>query len=195
MKKGTHQLNFKLLDRIIKETAINLLAEKCNDVEQRRILWTSYKNLKLWFENWERELEELGFTDRDDDGVHYIPEEQLGNIINLDETCLSLDGSKGNRGGRPEVIFFNPKFPQLGRGTSKTSLTTTMICGSTAAGEALPPHFQFQTSAQSDETTALRYALVEFMPDIRGKCGDLLKDEYFTSDSVRSLAFSAPHLP
>ena len=47
MKKGTHQLNFKLLDRIIKETAINLLAEKCNDVEQRRILWTSYKNLKL----------------------------------------------------------------------------------------------------------------------------------------------------
>ena len=31
-----------------------------------------------------------------------------------------------------------------------------MITGSTAAGEALPPHFQFQTSAKSDETQRIR---------------------------------------
>ena len=48
----------------------------------------------------------------------------------------SIYGSKGSRGGRPELIFYTPKFPQLGRGTSKISLTTTMIGRSTAAGEA-----------------------------------------------------------
>ena len=36
-----------------------------------------------------------------------IPDEQLARIINFDETCLSLDGS-GKRGGRPELVFYNP---------------------------------------------------------------------------------------
>ena len=35
----------------------------------------------------------------------------------------------------------------------------------------------------------------DFINALARKCGDLLKDEFFTSDSVRSLAFSAPHLP
>ena len=105
----------------------------------------------MWFDNWERDLEELGFTERTETS-HYIPHNQLERILNLDETCLSLDGSKGGRGGRPEVVFYSPNFPQLGRGTSKSSLTTTMIGGSTAAGEALPTHFQFQKSAQSTDT-------------------------------------------
>ena len=102
-------------------------------MEQRRILWTTYKNLKLWFDNWKQFLEELGFAHRNDDCDLVVPPDQLARILNFDETCLSLDGSKGNRGGRPEVIFFNPNFPQLGRGTSKTSLTTTYITASSCS--------------------------------------------------------------
>ena len=120
-------LSFKLLDRLIVETAIDLTAAKMDNVEQRRILWTTYKNLKMWFENWKVDLEELGFAHRDASGKLIISEEQLARIVNLDETCLSLDGSKGNRGGRPEVIFFDPRLPQVGAGTSKSSLMTTAV--------------------------------------------------------------------
>jgi len=168
--KDETKLDFKLLDRIFKETAINLLCDKMNSVEQRRILWTTYKNLKMWFENWEHDLEDLGFTLREGD-KHYIPDDQMHRIVNLDETCLSLDGSKGNRGGRPEVTFFHPMFPQLGKGSSKSSLTTTMIGGSTAAGEALPPHFQFQTTAQTGDNERLNNGMLHHVKPIIGKFG------------------------
>ena len=46
-----------------------------------------------------------------------------------------------------------------------------MIGGSNALGEALPPHFQFQTSAQPDETQQLNNAMMNIVPKIRGKFG------------------------
>jgi hypothetical protein len=51
-----------------------------------------------------------------------------------------------------------------GRSTSKTALTATMITGSTAAGEALPPHFQFPTKAQSEETMKINIEGPSSMP-------------------------------
>ena len=87
------------------------------------------------------------------------------------QTCLVLDGSKCNRGGRPEVIFYSPYLPNLGKATIKNSATTTMIAGSTAAGEPIPPHFQFQTRAQSVETQNVNINLVRFLPNIIGKFG------------------------
>ena len=142
----------KLLNQIVWYKSINLNAAKLHSMEARRIQWTTAKNLTMWFNNWSHDLVELGFaTKLNDDGDINIPEEQLGRIINFDETCLSMDGS-GNRGGQPEVVFYNPLLPQTGRATSKSSLTTTMITGSNALGEAIPPHFQFQTSAILTET-------------------------------------------
>ena len=105
----------------------------------------------MWFNNWSRDLIELGFATADEMGHAVIPEEQLNNIVNINETCLSLDGSQGNQGGRPEVSFYDPNLPQVGTSTSKSAKTTTMITGSTAAGKAIPPHFQFQTAAQSED--------------------------------------------
>ena len=87
--------------------------------------------------------------EKDTDGNIVIPDDQMYNIINIDERCLLLDGSKGNRGGHPKVIFFDPHFPQLGRGMSTRSITTTIITRSNAMEETIPPHFQFQMSAQS----------------------------------------------
>ena len=41
----------------------------------------------MWFNNWGHDLVELGFaTKLNDDGDIYIPDEQLGRIINFDET-------------------------------------------------------------------------------------------------------------
>ena len=95
----------------------------------------------------------------------------LKHIINLDETCLSLDGSNGTRGGRPEVVLFDPNLPRLGKATGKTAKTTTMITGSNAAREALPPHFQFQTAATADERQRLRNKMLQWMPNVIGKFG------------------------
>ena len=131
-------------------------AAKVNNVEDRRVQWTTHKNLKLWFENWGKDLVELGFAHLDEHGDVIIPDDQLHRILNFDETCLSHDGSNGARGGRPEVFIYDPRLPLPGKRTSKCSSMTTMITGSTAAGEALPPHFQFQMSAKSNETQHIR---------------------------------------
>ena len=178
MNQQEDRISFTLLERILTETAVDLFAAEMNNVEERRILWTMYHNLMVWFENWKHILEDLGFAERDSSGELYIPQEQLPRILNVDESCLSLDGSQGNRGGRPEVIFFNPRFPQCGKGTSKSSLTTTFITGSNAAGEAIPPHFQFQTSAQSGENMKLNNNMMEFVPPIVGKFGHATEREF-----------------
>ena len=47
----------------------------------------------------------------------------------------------------------------------------TLITGSTALGEAIPPHFQFSTKSKSDDTMKLRSELVRYMPDTWGKFG------------------------
>ena len=103
----------------------------------------TYLNIKSWFDNWERDLLELVFAKVGSYGKTDILKEQLAKIVNIDETSLVLDGSKCNRGGKPEITFYSPNLPNLGKVTIKTSTVATMITGSTAAGE-LPPHFQFQ---------------------------------------------------
>ncbi len=84
---------------------------------------------------------------------------------------LSLDGSSINRGGRPAAYYHDPRLPQVGISTSKTSQTITMITGSNAWGEALPPHFQFMTSAQTDEGERIRNECVRYMRRIIGTFG------------------------
>ena len=108
--KDSINLSYKMLDRILAETAVELHSSKVNGVEERRILWTTYNNLKMWFGNWKIDLLNLGFATQTDEGDIIICDDQLRRILNLDETCLSLDGSKGNCGGRPEVTFYNPRF-------------------------------------------------------------------------------------
>ena len=101
-----------------------------------------------------------------------IPEKQLINILNFDETCMSMDGSTQNRGVRPEVILYDPRFPQVGKVTSKSSLTSTMITGSNAAGDPIPPHLQFQSTAMSKEMMKLQYDVIDhIMPRVRGQFG------------------------
>ena len=166
----------RVMNNLLKATAIDLLASKGQTAEHRRIQWTTYNNIKTWFDNWEEALIELGFAERIN-GRAVIPEDQLSNIINMDETCLSLDGSNGVRGGRPEAVFWNPCLPRVGRATSKSAKTTTLITGSTGAGEALPAHMQFQTAAQSADTQRMRTETMEWIPKVRGKFGgDEVKD-------------------
>ena len=46
-----------------------------------------------------------------------------------------------------------------------------MITGSNALGEALPPHFQFQTAAQSIETQRIQLDTAIYFPNVMCKFG------------------------
>ncbi len=63
----------------------------------------------MWFNNWENQLVTLGFaTCKDGVKAIDISTEQLTQILNFDETALTLDLSGTAAGWRPQAIFYNP---------------------------------------------------------------------------------------
>ena len=101
-------------------------------------------------------LVDYGFAIINTNGKLLFDIEMMKRILNLDETCMLLDRGNGNRGGCPTVMYYDVRFHQLGKATSKSALTTMMIGGSNAAGEPIPPNFQYQRSAQTPDAEALR---------------------------------------
>ncbi len=114
---------------------------------------------------------DYGFATVNTNGELVFDIEMMKRILNLDETCMSLDKGNGNRGGRPTVTYYDVRFPQLGKATSKSALTTMMIGGSNAAGEPIPPHFQFQTSAQTPDAEALCIECIRYMLNVQAAFG------------------------
>ena len=121
-------------------------------MEQRQMMWTSHSNLNLWFDTWKDTMIGLGFARKKEgtdpsntEGSLFFFPGQKDRIINLDETDGSIDNSTGQRGGRPPLVFYVSDICGGGTQASKSSYSPTIICGSTAAGEALPPHFQLKT--------------------------------------------------
>jgi len=66
-------------------------------------------------------------------------------------------------------MFYTPNLPNLGRAAIKTSASPTMITGSNAAGEPILRHFQFSTTAQSEDTQRMNIRMSTFFPKIIGK--------------------------
>jgi hypothetical protein len=141
-----------------KETANELEVGKRNVVEQRRVKWTSYDNLKCFYDMWEETVVSLGFGRRKEahdtaeiEGNIVFFSGQRRRILNFDETDGTLDNSNGQRGGRPPVVFYSSDISGGATQANKSSYSPTIICGSNAAGEAIPPHFQLKTSAQTGD--------------------------------------------
>jgi hypothetical protein len=81
----------------------HMQVNKVKCAEERRVKWTTFQNLDLWFDSWEKVLDELGFFEVDAaTGKKLIPERKLRDIVNFNETCLSLNGSTITRGGCTE---------------------------------------------------------------------------------------------
>ena len=129
-------------------------------MEECQVRWTTYKNLSIWFDEWESKLCWLGFGYHNEHGLFIIPDEQLKHIVNFNETALSLDGSEGRCGSRPAVGFYDPNLPAYKR-TSKSSMTLTMITAFSAAGESLAPHFQFPTKAKNKDNMKIECEILE----------------------------------
>ena len=82
-----------LCKRMQSDTVINLRRQQARSVEDRRINWTTHKNISLWFDNWEEDIVELGFGTRDDNGKVHIPPPAAQKDRKFDKTYPSFDGS------------------------------------------------------------------------------------------------------
>jgi len=151
---------------------------KVNVMEHRRLQWTTHQNLDLWFTTFKTTLIDLGFgrqvtpgEETNVEGEILFFEGQLKRIVNLDETDGSLDNTSGNKGGRPPVVFYFPELPSGAVAANKSGYSSTVICGSNAAGEALPPHFQLKTLSQSDATEKMSVDWFIHACDVLGQFG------------------------
>jgi len=117
----------------------------------------THQNLDLWFSTWKTTLIDLGFgreavpTDNVE-GEIFFYEKQTHRIVNVDETNGSLDNGTRNKGGRPPDVFTDQTLTHGSVAANKSGYSSTVICGSNAAGEAIPPHFQLKNLAKSMET-------------------------------------------
>ncbi len=140
-----------LLWKLQQNCNVDFKSGQAKPQEERRVCWTTYANINCLFDNWEQFLVDYGFGTIQESGKIEVSDEQRARILNLDESALSLDGSTQKRGGHPTVRFYDGSLPVIGMIASNSSQCSTLITGSTATGEVLPPHFQFLTAAKSDE--------------------------------------------
>jgi len=178
VNKAGHQLARDDLTRRLRDESAHMFeVGKANTIEQRRVEWTTHANLNLWFTTWKETLIELGFarekTEEDtvEEGeVVFLPG-QKERIVNVDETDGTLDDTCKQTGGRPPMVFTAPDVPGGSTSVNKCGYKTTVICGSTAAGEPIPPHFQLKTDAKTDEGQRVSVDWFRYCPQIRGQFG------------------------
>ena len=77
----------RILEHLLKVCPVDFKFEIATPMEERRTKWTTYKYLNLWLDKWEKNLRELGFRSTID-GKFVLPNKQLQQIINIDETAL-----------------------------------------------------------------------------------------------------------
>ena len=165
-----------VLNSLFGRTKLSLTTICSDPAEERRVWWTTAKNITDWFDKWEKEMLELGFAQRDDTGHFYFNSYNLQRILNIDETALSLDGSQSKRGGRPLALVGDRNLKSTGIQAMKSSCSITFIGGSTAVGEPLPPHFQFPTKAKDPERHQIRCDFFAFAPKIIASYGCYRRD-------------------
>jgi hypothetical protein len=111
----------------------------------------TYSNLHAWFVSFKTFLIEFGFATIGSDGKLVFLEEMLCWMVNVDETEISVNGSKTNAGSRPAISFHDPHFPLTKRPAAKSSLSCTGIFGSNAARECVAIHWQLPMAAMAEE--------------------------------------------
>lgn len=179
-KAGFKKTRDDFARKLQKETAHLLEVGKANVVEHRRLLWTTSYNLEVWFKTFKATMIDLGFarplTDEEEEdglieGSLFFFDGMKDRIGNLDETDGSLDDTTGQRGGRPPMTFYSPEIRGGATAANKTGYSATVICGSTAAGDPFPPHFQLKTTAQTDAGQRLSVDWFVHTKNVVGKWG------------------------
>lgn len=177
-KAGFNETRDDLARKLKRDTAHMFEAGKANIQEARRVQWTTKYNLDLWFSTWKSTLIDLGFareklaTDKDIVGEVVFFPMQRERILNLDETDGSIDDTTGQRGGRPALTYYAPDVSGGATQVNKSGYSATIICGSNAAGDPLPPHFQLKTAAQTVEREKMSVDWFRDAKKVLGKFGN-----------------------
>jgi len=172
-----HKTRNDLAKKLKSNTAHHFEVNNRNFQEARRLQWTTHANLRAWFEQFKATLIDLGFArarndrDIDEEGMVVFFPNQKRRIVNMDETDGSLDNTNGQRGGRKPMVFYAPDIGGGGTQANKSSYSPTIICGSNAAGEALPVHFQLKTSAKTQERERFNIEFMVHSQDINVRFG------------------------
>jgi hypothetical protein len=180
---GFNKTDDNLTRKLRTDTAGEFEIGKANTVEQRRLKWTTGYHLDMWYSTFKKTLIDLGFarekelTDTITVGELYFHPGQFERIVNFDETDGSIDETTGKRGGRPPVTFYSPEVTGGATAVNKSGYSATIIFGSNAAGEPLPPHFQLKSTAQTAETQRLSTAWFRHTHSILVKYGYNEKQE------------------
>jgi hypothetical protein len=119
-------------------------------VELRHQMWTTVRNLELWYDSWESFCIEYGFGIDDGTGHVKFTEEQRRRIANIEETKFSMDGADGGIDRRPENSITIANMTRSGTSCNKASMSSTLMCGYNAAREPLPVHVMFYSNAQEE---------------------------------------------
>jgi hypothetical protein len=155
-KAGHKRVRDDLTRKLKRDTADQLDVGKANIQEARRVRWTTTYNLDLWFSTWKDTMIDLCFareklaSDVGVEGELFFFPGMSERILNMDETDGSIDDTTGQRGGRPALTFYAPDIGGGATAVNKSGYSATIICGSNAKGEPIPPHFQLKSTAQTD---------------------------------------------
>ena len=173
---------FKRYDHLY-DRIMEAIADKINvnsgdfKMEQRRLIWTTYSNINIWFDTLKHFFIDKGFarvsTEEDGDiGEIVYFDNQTDRILNLDESEVSTDGTSKLSGGRPgnKLCPNDSKLPKGATACNKSGYSATFIGGSTVTGWPLPVHLQVKSEAQA-ENIKLSYGFLKDARSVRGKFG------------------------
>ncbi len=145
--KSTNRINKNMREQVMRLTTVSLDVTIAPAVEERRLLWTTYDNLNLWFMGFKDFLIKYGFAMLSSDGGLVFVPKILRHILNVGETELSLNGSRTQAGGRQAILYHDPHLPMIMKSVAKSLYKCTGIFGNNAAGEIVLAHFHVPSSA------------------------------------------------
>lgn len=106
-------------------------------LSKEKVIWTSFSHLNVWYDAWENFLTTYGFASEitHESGEKEVLFTQQQKHILMRQICLLTD---------PMVAMGVIKhWNQPGTAKNKTSLSSSSMCGSNAAGESMSLHIMF----------------------------------------------------
>ena len=162
----------RMTSRIADHVVVN---DDDNRIEQRRLAWTTWSNINIWFDVLKLFLTDKGFArekrvdDGDIEGELVFHKGQTDRFINLDESKASADGTAKFSGGRPvtQLSSADSSTPTGASAANRSRCSAAFIRGSNLSGWPLPIHIQ----AKSNATAKNQKLEVQWLKNEKVVCG------------------------
>jgi hypothetical protein len=185
--------------KVLTEHPEKLQAAAIAVADDARLRWSTYTNLSKWFDDVKADLISSGLvTDRavhDENGelvseVDFGPPHRGGDdvkrrILNMDETHHDLSITS-ERGGPRSIMYHNAGLQRGFKPGTKAGRHVTGVYATSAAGEALPPMYIFDSSATTDKGYRVRVSWLDGLPSVEGRFGCPSRVESGSFFAVRS---------